>query len=133
MGVLRFGLAFCLGWAVLAGMPAQAQDRAVEPVATSAERETEATADLSDFWRKIRHKDEAAQPDVAAARGNRVLVVAPAIGSKPARVSSTTRPRRPASACGCCVNKRSRTSFCTDRPWGRSDSRGFYLGLQEAF
>jgi len=31
------------------------------------------------------------------------------------------------------LNKRSRTNFATDWGWGKSGSRGFYLGIQEAF
>jgi hypothetical protein len=31
------------------------------------------------------------------------------------------------------LNKRSRTNLCTDWAWGQDGSRGFYLGLQEAF
>ena len=31
------------------------------------------------------------------------------------------------------LNKRSRTNLCTDYGWGKQGSRGFYLGIQEAF
>jgi hypothetical protein len=31
------------------------------------------------------------------------------------------------------LNKRSRTNLCTDYGWGKAGSRGFYLGIQEAF
>jgi Omp85 superfamily domain len=31
------------------------------------------------------------------------------------------------------LNKRSRTNFATDWAWGKKGSRGFYLGIQEAF
>ena len=31
------------------------------------------------------------------------------------------------------LNKRSRTNFATDWGWGKAGSRGFYLGIQEAF
>jgi outer membrane protein assembly factor BamA len=31
------------------------------------------------------------------------------------------------------LNKRSRTNFATDWGWGKDGSRGFYLGIQEAF
>jgi outer membrane protein assembly factor BamA len=31
------------------------------------------------------------------------------------------------------LNKRSRTNLCTDYGWGKDGSRGFYLGIQEAF
>jgi len=31
------------------------------------------------------------------------------------------------------LNKKSRTNLCTDYGWGKAGSRGFYLGIQEAF
>jgi hypothetical protein len=31
------------------------------------------------------------------------------------------------------LNKRSRTNFAADWGWGKEGSRGFYLGIQEAF
>jgi len=31
------------------------------------------------------------------------------------------------------LNKRSRTNLCADYGWGKNGSRGFYLGIQEAF
>ncbi len=31
------------------------------------------------------------------------------------------------------LNKRSRTNLCADLGWGKQDSHGFYLGIQEAF
>ena len=34
---------------------------------------------------------------------------------------------------GALLNKRSRTNFYTDWGWGKDGSRGFYLGIQEAF
>jgi hypothetical protein len=55
-------------------------------LAASAEPETKAKADLSDLWRKIRHKDEAAQPDSGRARK-------PIPGSWRRRSARVRRPR----------------------------------------
>jgi hypothetical protein len=67
--------------AVLAPAPVQAQDAAEEPAAV----QPGPTADVTDLWRRIRHKGEPPQADTDAQTEpeRRFFVVAPAIGSRP--------------------------------------------------
>jgi hypothetical protein len=62
------------------GQPAAEQPAAEQPPARPADQ----TTDLSDLWRRVRHKDEAVPVDLSAEPSkDRFLVFAPTIGSKP--------------------------------------------------
>jgi surface antigen Omp85-like protein len=61
-----------LGACVVAGVPARAQEKPVDP-----------TTDIGDIWRDIRHGDAAAAEEGPDNDRRRFLAVAPTIGSKP--------------------------------------------------
>src|SRR5262249_28879341 len=84
MRALPFVVSLWLGWAVLGTPVLHAQDQqdqeeeAAPPAANSAPPPAYPSVDLTDLWRKWRHKDEPTEkPD------RRFLVLAPSIGSRP--------------------------------------------------
>ena len=87
MRVLSCVLCLCLTRAALGTAVLQAQERAATPAAaeqTAAARPADETTDLSDLWRRLRHKDEPVPVDLAAEpTKDRFLVFAPTFGSKP--------------------------------------------------
>jgi hypothetical protein len=87
MRILPCVLGLCLGQAALGTAVLNAQDTASGQTAAeqpAAARPADQTTDLSDLWRRLRHKNEPVPVDLAAEPSkDRFLVFAPTIGSKP--------------------------------------------------